>query len=128
MTRESARKWYRQALHDLEMAEKNIGIGGYDVSAFLCHQCVEKLLKAGLILEQIPAPKIHFVDELSRKLNLPKELEDKIINLTVDYTFSRYPDVSERVPYEEYTEEIARKKVEIAKEVLKYFKKRWREL
>jgi len=128
MTRESAKKWYRQALHDLEMAEKNIEIGGYDVSAFLCHQCVEKLLKAGFILERKPVPKIHFIDELSKELNIPKELQDKIIDLTVDYTFSRYPDVSEKVPYEEYTEELARKKVAIAKEVLKYFKKRWGEL
>ena len=128
MTRESARKWYRQALHDLEMAEKNIEIGGYDVSAFLSHQCVEKLLKAGFILEGLSVPKTHFVDELARRLNLPEQLQDEIIDLTVDYTFSRYPDVSEKVPYEEYTEEIAKKKVEIAKEVLKYFKRRWGEL
>lgn len=40
-----AAKWLRQSLHDLEMANKNIGIKGYDVTAFLCHQAVEKLLK-----------------------------------------------------------------------------------
>jgi len=49
--KEIARKWYRQAVHELEMAEKNIEIGGYDISAFLSHQSVEKLLKAGFILE-----------------------------------------------------------------------------
>lgn len=34
-----------QARRDLENARKNIGIGAYEVSAFLAHQAVEKLLK-----------------------------------------------------------------------------------
>ncbi|MEZ0343383.1 MAG: HEPN domain-containing protein [Caldimicrobium sp.] len=127
MSKEAARKWYRQAIHDLEMAKKNIEIGGYDVSAFLCHQCIEKLLKAGFILEGRNVPKTHFIDELARELNLPEELQDKIMELTVDYTLSRYPDVSEEVPYEQYSKEIAMQKVKIATEVLNYFKKRWGE-
>ena len=53
------------------------------------------------------------------------ELQDKIMELTVDYTLSRYPDVSEKVPYEQYTREIALEKVEVAREVLEYFKGRW---
>ena len=44
--KETAKKWYKQALHDLVIAEKNITIEGYDVAAFLSHQAVEKLLKA----------------------------------------------------------------------------------
>lgn len=55
--KETARKWYKQALHDLDMAEKNIEIDGYDISAFLSHQAVEKLLKAGFILEGSRVPK-----------------------------------------------------------------------
>jgi len=35
-----ARKWIKQALHDLEMAHKNISIEGYDIAAFLSHQAV----------------------------------------------------------------------------------------
>ncbi len=31
----AAVKWLKQAKHDLEMAGKNIDIGGYDVAAFL---------------------------------------------------------------------------------------------
>ncbi len=42
----TARIWLLQALHDLDMAEKNLTISGYDVAAFLSHQAVEKLLKA----------------------------------------------------------------------------------
>ena len=128
MKEEMAKKWYKQALHDLELAEKNIEIKGYDVSAFLSHQAVEKLLKAGLILEGKDVPKTHYVDELAKKLGLPDELIKEIYELTPDYTFSRYPDVSETVPYEQYSEEIAREKVKIAKKVLDYFIKRWGEL
>jgi len=46
MNREIAKKWFKQAQHDLEMAEKNMGIEGYDIASFLAHQAVEKLLKA----------------------------------------------------------------------------------
>jgi len=46
MSKTIATKWYSQALHDMNIAEKNIAVGGYDTSAFLCQQAVEKLLKA----------------------------------------------------------------------------------
>jgi HEPN domain-containing protein len=35
MNREIAFKWLKQALHDLEMAERNIGIGSYDIFKIL---------------------------------------------------------------------------------------------
>jgi len=31
MNKEIAFKWFKQALHDLEMAERNIDIEGYDI-------------------------------------------------------------------------------------------------
>jgi HEPN domain-containing protein len=45
MNKEIAQRWIKQALHDLEIAEKNIPIEGYDTASFLAHQSVEKLLK-----------------------------------------------------------------------------------
>lgn len=124
MTKKTAFKWLKQALHDLEMAEKNISIGGYDVSAFLAHQSIEKLLKAIFAINGKKIPKTHYIDELARGLNLDQQIIDSIFELSVDYTFSRYPDVSERVPYEEYNERIAKEKVKIAKntfDLLKHF-------
>ena len=115
MTAKMALKWLKQALHDLKMAEENISIEGYDVSAFLAHQSVEKLLKAIFIIRGRRSPKSHYIDELSRELKLSKELIDAAADLSVDYTFARYPDVSDRVPYEEYSEDIAREKVQLAK-------------
>jgi HEPN domain-containing protein len=61
----------------IEIAERNISIGGYDVAAFLAHQSVMKV------------PKTHYIDELTKELNLEKELTDAISDLTVDYIFSR---------------------------------------
>lgn len=117
-SRDTARKWYRQAIHELEMAEKNIEMGGYDISASLSHQSIEKLLKAGFILEGKDVPKMHFIDELARELHLPDELQEEIAELTTDYTLSRYPDVSSGIPYEQYTKDTAVEKLRIAKKVL----------
>jgi len=125
MSKETAKRWYKQAIHELEMAGKNIAIGGYDVAAFLSHQAVEKLLKAGFAMEGKEMPRSHYLDELARELRLPPDLYEAVLDLTPDYTVSRYPDTADTVPYEQYTEEIAREKVEIAKRVLAYFEARW---
>ncbi len=104
---ESARKWFLQALHDIELAEKNLKIKGYDVSAFLSHQAIEKLLKGIIILQKGKAPKTHYIDELANILNLPKKIRKKVLSLAGDYMIARYPDVTNTIPYEEYTYEIA---------------------
>lgn len=49
-----AQRWYQQAVHDLEMARRNLTVEGYDVAAFLAHQAVEKLLKAAFAFEGRP--------------------------------------------------------------------------
>ncbi len=117
MNKEIAIKWFKQACHDLEMAEKNIGIEGYDVAAFLAHQSVEKLLKSICAMEGKKIPRTHYIDELAKTLNFSEEIIDEILDLTIDYTFARYPDVGEHIPYEEYDEEIAQDKVERAKRI-----------
>lgn len=128
MTKKAALKWLKQALHDLEMAEKNIGIGGYDVAAFLAHQSVEKLLKCILILEGKSVTKTHKLERLVSLLNLSPSLADKIFDLTEDYTISRYPDVSLEVPYLHYDKEVAHRKVSIAKEVFDELKEKYKDV
>lgn len=128
MSKETAKKWFRQALHDLEMAERNIGIEGYDVAAFLAHQAVEKLLKCILILEKKEMPKTHKLDRLAQLLNVSTEIADKIYDLTEDYAFARYPDVSIEVPYTQYSKETASRKVAIAKGIFKELKNRYKVL
>jgi HEPN domain-containing protein len=128
MSKEIALKWYKQALHDLQMAEKNISIKGYDVAAFLAHQSVEKLMKSTFAFEGKRIPRTHYIDELASELELDEGIIDEILDLTVDYTFARYPDVSQHIPYQEYDEEIAKDKVERAKKIFHEIKKLCREL
>ncbi|MBU1628105.1 HEPN domain-containing protein [bacterium] len=117
MDKEIARKWFKQAKHDLLIAEKNIEFQGYDVSAFLAHQAVEKLLKSLFALDGMKIPKIHFLDELSKRIQLTDDIFDDVSRLTIDYALARYPDVNGRIPCESYNEENARKKVILAKNI-----------
>lgn len=126
--KEAALKWYRQAKHDLKMAEGNIDIGGFDIAAFLSHQAVEKLLKAIIILEGKNPPKSHYLDEIAHILGLPDEVIEYLDELSVDYMFSRYPDVSNLVPFEEYDREIAAEKVSIAKKIFEQLKDKYKSL
>jgi HEPN domain-containing protein len=112
-----ARKWLKQAKHDLEMSEKNIDIGGYDVASFLAHQSIEKLLKSVFVIQGKPLPKIHYLDELANQLNLSEEIVNNILEIASDYMFSRYPDVSDNVPYELYDKETAKTKIDFAKKI-----------
>lgn len=125
MNRAAAAKWLKQALHDLEMAGRNVGIGGYDTAAFLAHQSVEKLLKALLTAQGRAVPKMHFIDELAGQLDLPPEVQVHIDGLTADYMLSRYPDVSDLVPYEQYDEALANEKVRAARSVFALLKERY---
>lgn len=128
MNKEIALKWFKQAKHDLEIAEKNISIGGYDIAAFLSHQSIEKLLKSIFALEGKKIPKIHYIEDLGKRLNVSNQILDKVIDLTGDYTIARYPDVTEQVPYEIYTENIAKSKVEKAKYIFAQLENRYKEL
>ena len=106
-----------QSLHDLDMAEKNLTISGYDVAAFLSHQAVEKLLKALLAARGEKIPKIHFLDVLGRKLGLNLSVMTEINKLSGDYIISRYPEAGEMMPYEQYTYQLAQEKVAVAQQV-----------
>ncbi len=117
MYEEIAKKWYKQANHDLLMAEKNLEIEGYDVSAFLTQQAIEKFLKTIYLLRNKKIPRTHYLDDLIRELNLSDEILDLANDLTADYTLARYPDISDLTPYEEYNEEIALEKLNIAKQI-----------
>ena len=125
MNRAAAAKWLKQALHDLDMAERNTGIGRLRPAAFLAHQSVEKLLKALLAAQGRATPKMHFIDELAEQPDLPAAVRLHIDGLTADYMLSRYPDVSDLVPYEQYDEALANEKVRAARSVFALLKERY---
>ncbi len=118
-------KWFKQAKHDLSMAEKNITIDGYDVASFLAHQAVEKLLKAIIVFEGKTPPRSHYLDEVAKLLGLSDETMENIAELSGDYMISRYPDVTGRVPYEEYDSATAEEKVNAARKIFEQLKHRY---
>ncbi|MCI4627025.1 MAG: HEPN domain-containing protein, partial [Candidatus Magnetoovum sp. WYHC-5] len=71
-----ALKWLKQAEHDLLMAERNLAIEGYDVTAFLSQQAIEKILKSIFILNGKKVSKNHYLGELASELNLPEKIVD----------------------------------------------------
>ena len=122
--REEVWMWWRQALKDLEVAEKNKEIKEYYIAAFLCQQSVEKALKALFIHKLKSSPgTTHSLIYLGRKVGIPKEFESFLRKLTPDFVITRYPNAAQTAPYELYDEEIAKERIEIAKKVMEWVKK-----
>ncbi len=110
-----------QARRDLENARKNIGIGAYEVTAFLSHQAVEKYLKGAWIQKRrARPPATHYLRELGQGLKIPKRLMAHLLFLNPDYTVARYPDAANGVPYELYDKPTASAKVKAAEEVARW--------
>lgn len=104
-------RWIRQAVHDLQIAEKNLSIGGFDSAAFYSHQSVEKLLKGLISVSERSIPRTHDLERLGDLLECPDDIMPDLIDLMGDYQTSRYPDMSELIPCEYYTEAIAKDRV-----------------
>lgn len=104
-------RWIKQALHDLQIAEKNLSFGGYDSAAFYSHQSVEKLLKGLIAVSGRSIPRTHDLERLGDLLDCPDETISDLLDLMGDYQTSRYPDMNEMIPCEYYTEGIARDRV-----------------
>ncbi len=119
--KKSSKLWFQQSYHNFLLAKKNYEIEGYDVSAFLCQQSIELLLKSVIIYKGKKLDKSHYLDVLVKKVDMPEDLRKSVISLTIDYLFSRYPDVSGMIPFEQYTKDIAKEKIEIVKKVFDYF-------
>lgn len=110
-----------QTRRDLENARKNIGIGAYEVAAFLSHQAVEKYLNGAWIQRRrARPPATHYLKELGEGLRVPKRLMAHLLYLNPDYTVARYPDAANGVPYELYDKAIATAKVKATEEVTRW--------
>lgn len=109
----------RQADRDLDDARENLGIGAFEVAAFLAEQAVEKYLKATwVVVRREPAPHTHSLIELGQGVGAPPALRRHLSDLAPDYTVSRDPDAANGVPYELYDGPTSRAKIERAAEVI----------
>jgi HEPN domain-containing protein len=123
--RVEAERLIKQAERDLLNAAKNVDIEAYEVAAFLAEQSVEKFLKGTWIAkrEELP-PHTHYLLELGRGLEVPPHLQRHLAYLNPDYTIARYPDAANGIPYELYDRETALSKVQAAREVIEWLRKR----
>ena len=111
--------WWRQALEDLKSAEGNLEIERYYLVAFLCHQAVEKALKA-LHIEKLreSAGTIHSLTLLGRRVSIPEELSGYLRRMGPDFVVARYPNAAHGLPHELYDRSMAEERLGWAKEVL----------
>jgi len=120
-----AKRWYKQGLHDLENAKKNYEIKAYDVTLFLCEQSIEKILKAYYYQKfRKNPPRVHSIEKLMELVELSGELNEFAVELDDYYLTLRYPDVTEKMPYEICERKDAKRGLEIAERVIKVITKR----
>lgn len=123
MRRVEAERLIKQAERDLENARKNVGVGAYEVAAFLSNQAVEKYLEgAWIALKGEAAPHTHSLTELGDALGAPGEVRLHLVYLNPDYTTARYPDAANGVPYEVYDRGTAERKVAAGEEALRWLR------
>ncbi|MBS3122668.1 HEPN domain-containing protein [Candidatus Woesearchaeota archaeon] len=116
--------WWKQAQRDLISANNSLNAKDFYLSAFMSQQAVEKALKAVLIKEKKELFKTHNISKIAKLLNLPDNLLIKIATLEPVYQETRYPDVSSKIPAEEFEEKDAIEFLSIAEEVIEWLKKK----
>jgi len=117
--KEEVKRWWKKAKKDLDSAKYNFKGKKYDVSAFLCQQSAEKALKALLLKKSGKIRKIHDLVELGKEVGLSSELLNETKELTLAYTYARYPDIEEV----KNLNKIAKKFLHVSEEILKWVKK-----
>lgn len=94
--------WIEMSDYDLETADAMLVTGRYLYVGFMCHQTIEKILKAywTTCLENVPL-KIHSLSRLAEKAGLDQEFSEKqldlIDNLEPLNIEARYPTYKERL-------------------------------
>lgn len=122
-TRQQIDRWLRQANRDFQAAQRQLQVQLWEQCALLCEQAVEKYLKA-LHMHSTgrEAPRTHKIAEFGEELGVPDEFSELLQQLEADYMTTRYPDVAVAAPFEAYTEQIARERLEGTGEVIQWIK------
>jgi HEPN domain-containing protein len=117
------RQWVQKAENDLKTAAHTLKLGPagpMDTVCFHAQQCVEKYLKALLVLHGIEFERVHQISALISRLpaRLRPDLTPEEQERLTDYAVStRYPGDYERIPLAE-----ARQAVQIARRVRKHIR------
>jgi HEPN domain-containing protein len=115
------RNWIGLAESDLRQARHSLEGGGFHVAAFLAHQVAEQCLK-GLWIVRGPGlpPRSHNLVELARGLDAPGAVVTACVRLAPHYMSSRYPDIAEGNPADNYDEAAAAALVADGEEVFRW--------
>lgn len=110
-------------MHDLKAAEYNLEGNLLDTASFLSQQAVEKALKAFYIQEKKFLKKTHSISRFAKDLNLPHNLLVKISELEPIYQRTRYPDISNKIPAEDFERIDVEEFINTAVEVTEWIQK-----
>ena len=120
--KDEARRWIKQSKADLNAATKMLPDQSYSQACFTSQQCVEKVLKGvlyakcGMPRRELRTHEIYrLASSVSRLEGAPSEV-NRSSEVANYYLPTRYPDNQPkyRVPAEEYSEEQAKKALEVA--------------
>jgi HEPN domain-containing protein len=126
MSEKTIQYWIDISEYDLQVAKSLLDKGHYLYVGFMCHQAVEKMLKA-LYVKQTSAvpPYIHKLDRLvdlvGLKAAMSKERNDFIDELTPLNIQARYPAYREAI-YSLINKEKAAQIIEKTEELLQWLK------
>lgn len=122
-----ARRWFLQAVQDLDDAEFIFSGKRYNVSCFLAQQAAEKVLKAYLLA--IGAEEVwgYSVADLCRDIvQIDKSFvnwQERIAPLDKYYIPTRYPNaLPGGIPAGAFDENDARRALELAREIIEFVK------
>src|SRR5437763_4515004 len=107
------REWVVKAKNDLKTAIHTLTLGKdapTDTVSFHAQQCIEKYLKALLVLRGIPFPKTHDIRLLTSLIpaRFRPTLDGKVKDRLTEYaTVMRYPGVGTDIPLREARQAVA---------------------
>jgi len=118
--------WLRQALRDLEHAEKSVELGDYEWACFASHQAAEKAVKAlynHLGIEVWSHSVTRMLRDLPDKYRPSEDFIDIARKLDRHYIPARYPNFhSEGAPLDYYSRDDAERAVEYARRIVEFCK------
>jgi len=117
--KEEVKRWLEKSKRDLNNSKFNLKNKRYEESCFFAQQSVEKALKTILLNNTGKIIKVHDLNILAKKVDLPENLRGLCKELTVIYMQVRYPEVLEL----NNKSGKANKYVSFAKEILKWVEK-----
>lgn len=118
MKSEGWERWLKMGKEDLDSANVNFENGKYYVCSYLCHQCIEKALKALSIKKNAEFTRTHDLFYLAKNVDLPKELIKFCEYLSLIFIETKYGTDIGGTPSEIFGKVDSEKHLKYAMEVL----------